>query len=126
MLALKGNNGPRQQPHGDRRRGADADFADAGALDRFDVVAGVAQLRFDHLGARQQRLARRGRGDTMSGAAMQQLATPRSSSNCWMLLVTEDCDRLRILAALPTAPASTTAVKLRNWLSFMAMPAGPW
>ena len=72
MRALEGDDRARQQAGGNRRRGADADFADAGALDRFDVVAGVAQLRFDRLDARKQRLARRGRGDAV-GTAMQQL-----------------------------------------------------
>ena len=45
------NDGSRQQTGGDRWRGADADFAKAGALDRFDVVARVAQLGLDRLGA---------------------------------------------------------------------------
>src|SRR5581483_6144232 len=42
-----------------------------------------------------------------------------------MLLVTEDCERCSIRAAWRTAPASTTAVKLRSWLSLIATaPSG--
>ena len=74
MRALEGDDRARQQAGGDARRGADADFAKPGALDRFDVVAGVAELRLDGLDAREQRLARLGRGHAVR-AAMQELDT---------------------------------------------------
>src|SRR3990170_1327050 len=46
-------------------------------------------------------------------------STPSDCSSCWMLLVTDDCERLRWRAACRTVPTSATVARLRNWLSFM-------
>ena len=67
---LEGDHRARQQPHGNRGRGAHADFAHLGTLDCLHIVARVAQFRFDGLGAVQQRFTSRGRGDPVR-AAMQ-------------------------------------------------------
>src|SRR5262249_1435174 len=50
-------------------------------------------------------------------------STLSSVSSCWMLLVTDDCERLRCLAAWRTVPASITMVRWRNWLSFIGVAA---